>query len=435
MPGFVDILSAKNQSVISQVQVLTSLHATASLVYKSSTKNDGSAFKPSHLTAQGPDYITYGYKWARCPPLSLFTHSHTPTSSTTYAFTNLHASTTALKPSQLISPLTAFPQILINLWIESRESVFECTQITAAPAFTLCNLVIKSLAVILPFLISQPSENGERKKEVEEWCKMVHKHITPHFPFCNNVSCRDSTVASDIVDLNLIYASLLLHLYTHSPNAVALKAVEGFVLDFLDSKPVAHFLDMGLRVAKDLLRFSETCSALMFPALVRLQKAKSSTTGFTVFRMISSIIMAETEPKKWSEMDGSNHAKLVGEWILGLSKLIWQLKLKNVDYTREIIKFMTDLLKYRRIVETEETLMLSVIPLFATAVPSKTSGGESMMYGPFITFPVEIQNAMLEMVFYLPQWHEKLVRAVTLVAQGIIELTQKRRYLLRLYCM
>ncbi|KAJ2704381.1 rRNA processing protein [Coemansia sp. IMI 203386] len=100
---------------------------------------------------------------------------------------------------------------------------------------------------------------------------------------------------------------------------------------------------------------------------------------------------------------------IFAEWVLSLPKLMWQLRDRNqpasaaAAYALRLVCQRTHLLDDSAVA----TLQASLVPLFCVAVPSK-----GVVYGPFRTYPLSLQKAVLEVVGCCSQCPSNLVQAI-----------------------
>jgi hypothetical protein len=297
--------------------------------------------------------------------------------------------------------------ILVNIWIDSRESVFGSLNLNNSQNFILCCMVIKTLAILVPHM--QPNES-------KTYFALIDKHVTSCFPFGKGLFCRDIAVVNQLTDSNLAYAEMLLELIPQFPKSSSnvIKKVSNYILDLFNLRLTSNQLDNGLLITQKLLKYDKSPNSLLFPALVQLQDIDTDTS-FKVFRRLSSMVIAE-DLRCFSAgkmMILSNHLEQELNWILTLPKHLWQLKNKNLKYSESIIRFLSELVKFGESKITEK-IVTFIIPLFAAEVQSNDTP-ERIIYGPFVNYPLVLQKLLLDMVFYLP-WSNPLLKSIIITS-------------------
>ncbi|KAJ2796458.1 rRNA processing protein [Coemansia furcata] len=100
---------------------------------------------------------------------------------------------------------------------------------------------------------------------------------------------------------------------------------------------------------------------------------------------------------------------MVAEWALGLPKLMWQLRDRNLAASTAAAETLRLIGQRTRLLSTaaSDTLQASLVTLFCVSVP-----GKGTVFGPFRQYPSTLQRTVLEAVSYCPRRSERLSLAI-----------------------
>ncbi|KAJ1719811.1 rRNA processing protein [Coemansia erecta] len=109
---------------------------------------------------------------------------------------------------------------------------------------------------------------------------------------------------------------------------------------------------------------------------------------------------------------------VVCEWVLGLPKLMWQLRDRNLPASAAAADALRLVCQRTRLLEQPSLAALhaSLVPLFCVTVPSK-----GLVYGPFRTYPSSLQRSVLEIVGCCSPCPPKLAQAIRQCTAGTSE--------------
>ncbi|KAI8900497.1 hypothetical protein BC833DRAFT_646965 [Globomyces pollinis-pini] len=300
---------------------------------------------------------------------------------------------------------------LVNFWIESSEILFGNADIVTSPHLKICHLVIQILnSVWTRYLVANSVP------ETEQWGKLIMQHIANRFPFGESQSCRDSTCLNTLVCMNLGFAKVMLSIMESGAfEEVRLNVVEKTTLFvtglFEKCKTLGgdlNFLPMASGLTKSLgsMVNPDQQSALLNSMISFQMNAKSASSSLISFKMISSLIM------DISMVDTS----ILKAWLLSLPKQLWQLKLKDIELSKEILLFLKYYLQQRdseiaKNVELMKSIQLALSPCLVSIL------ARGPIYGPFKSYPSDLQTLFLDVLYYLPRWNDQLIRSLVFVCQ------------------
>ncbi|KAJ2627845.1 rRNA processing protein, partial [Coemansia sp. RSA 1694] len=100
---------------------------------------------------------------------------------------------------------------------------------------------------------------------------------------------------------------------------------------------------------------------------------------------------------------------MVASWALGLPKLMWQLRDRNIAASTAAAETLRLISQRTRLLDTtaSDTLQASLVTLFCVSVP-----GKGTVFGPFRQYPPALQRIVLEAVSYCPRRSERLSLAI-----------------------
>ncbi|KAJ2745540.1 rRNA processing protein [Coemansia sp. BCRC 34301] len=100
---------------------------------------------------------------------------------------------------------------------------------------------------------------------------------------------------------------------------------------------------------------------------------------------------------------------MVASWALGLPKLMWQLRDRNLAASTAAAETLRLIGQRTRLLDAtaSDTLQASMVTLFCVNVP-----GKGTVFGPFRQYPPTLQRTVLEAVSYCPRRSEKLSLAI-----------------------
>ncbi|KAJ1918454.1 rRNA processing protein [Mycoemilia scoparia] len=102
----------------------------------------------------------------------------------------------------------------------------------------------------------------------------------------------------------------------------------------------------------------------------------------------------------------------LAEWLMGLPKLLWQLKSNQPKTTEVVLRTLLMLFQRQEHVQLDKKLIdglqASLVPFFYVEVPNK-----GPVYGPFVNLPGELQRLAIKVLYYSPNGpSEKILAAL-----------------------
>ncbi|KAJ2632562.1 rRNA processing protein [Coemansia sp. RSA 1290] len=120
---------------------------------------------------------------------------------------------------------------------------------------------------------------------------------------------------------------------------------------------------------------------------------------------------------QWSRMPQHNAldladsqlTELVAEWVLGLPRLLWHLRDRNLNASLAAAETLRLVCQRTRLLDAQaiDTLQAGLATLFCVDVP-----GKGAVHGPFRLYPPELQRTVLETVACTPGHSARLIQAV-----------------------
>ncbi|KAJ1833026.1 rRNA processing protein [Coemansia sp. RSA 2711] len=245
------------------------------------------------------------------------------------------------------------------------------------------------------------------------------------FPFTSNDG--DAAAEDAILALNVRVCELaaLVRQGMAEPDvelARVLRRVIRFVLQTLDPKPgrVArtlrheHFVEL-LPAIWRLARCADRKDAdRLLTAVMRYSSVcpLSSPSKALCIRFLARIVDAQwaRQPVHGApDLAGSQLSELATAWVLGLPKLLWQLRDRNINASAAAADTLRMVCQRTRLLDetSADTLQTSLSTLFCVSVP-----GKGPVHGPFRLYPPALQQTVLEIVACCPARSPRLAQAV-----------------------
>ncbi|KAJ2451741.1 rRNA processing protein [Coemansia sp. RSA 2336] len=126
------------------------------------------------------------------------------------------------------------------------------------------------------------------------------------------------------------------------------------------------------------------------------------------------------------DLADSQLAELVAEWVLGLPRLLWHLRDRNLDASQAAAETLRLVCQRTRLLDAQaiDTLQAGLATLFCVDVP-----GKGAVHGPFRLYPPALQRTVLETVACTPGHSARLVQAVkassAAVAPAYVQITNE----------
>ncbi|KAI9197118.1 Rix1 complex component [Polychytrium aggregatum] len=363
-------------------------------------------------------------------------------------------------PDQLKAFISVIMPVLVDFWLESTPICFGSGTVTQSPALSVMHIVLKTLDLLWRSLLVGLSASVERAW-VEPWFKSLTKHFMCHFPF-GEVNCtgRDSKATATLTDMNIIFCELLSHFMFVESVELMDKPSKSKLLNYLlltfGYNPDA--MDEDDQMIPDLKQSHlEATYPLLWTLLNRLDVAHqgrlldvfldyykgtnvSSQSKKSAFRLTATITLLQhhrqyTGRFRISASDSIQTTIL--SFILSIPKLLWELKTTDEEFTRMGLEFLAKCLRENVAgicdsAETLDSLQKWIVPFLWTS-----SSQNASIYGPFVKLSEQSQLMTLDFLCYLPQWSEKLIRAIvqcgcatsasTLAVERILEIFDYRQ--------
>lgn len=311
-----------------------------------------------------------------------------------------------------------FP-FLLATWMES-STIFSTDSINANDkSLELCLFVVQILQVLW--------RSAYRKGIPSNHKQLVDflRRSMIYFPFGQNYTGNNPEVEETLLSLNIRVAELaaMIQLDVANPDkelARFSKRAAKFVRQEMGTKSAStsislkqeHFVDVLLIVWKLLNVLSTRDAERMLSAVIShvdnvCQPHSESKVHCVQF--LSTILELQ-----WSRQYGEHIADLkasdlILEWVLGLPKMMWQLRNRNLPASTAAAKTLRLVVQRTRLLAGTymQTLEASLVPLFCVEVP-----GKGTVFGPFRQYPPDLQRVVIETVSYLQSSSTKLQKAI-----------------------
>eukprot|EP00842_Homolaphlyctis_polyrhiza_P003455 jgi/Hompol1/410/HPOL_004370-RA len=293
--------------------------------------------------------------------------------------------------------------LLIDFWIEASD-VFKTSKLAWTPSLGICQRVIQIILSIVHSGLKMPLESAVK-------CSALFtKHVTALFPFGALCSPADENIHKVLVHMNLGYAKIILSMLeandatmTVDKQAIVVAASAYFV-EVLDSSQLlsAHAPSLDLAVLDSITRDLSVAQhdETALEALIRFQiNTKSMQLAFGAFEILAGLE---------SELRESQEYK---RWTCNVPKQLVQLKTWNTDFSMAIILFLRQILIFDQNHQQDSINIMSQLELFFYG---KSKKGKDARFGPFLDLPGKLQQAAIELLYYLPRWSATFVKALAM---------------------
>jgi hypothetical protein len=135
--------------------------------------------------------------------------------------------------------------------------------------------------------------------------------------------------------------------------------------------------------------------------IIRFDEKKNSLVPF---EMVRNIVFGA----------GISDAEMIKSWILNLPKRLYQLRNKDLVYSEQILLFISQFLSKLNIENAKEfleSLDKNITPLFYAFLE------RGPIAGPVVHFRVELQEKVLNILYYLDTWSLQLTKAICYACQ------------------
>ncbi|KAI9012803.1 hypothetical protein BC832DRAFT_264783 [Gaertneriomyces semiglobifer] len=339
----------------------------------------------------------------------------------------------------LTSLVDTLMPVLIDLWLEGSANVFTAGRITMSPNLSLLHIVLKSMSLLWRILLVENRLTEMENGWVRSWLKTINKHLLVHFPFgSGNFAMKDKQVDIVLQDMNILFCELLSQfLLAGEDDTSSTVSWRDLMLEYIEnifkgsSRNGASAGDSQHVKISDLNAgqiqaiypvvwaflnsFDAERSSQLFGAFVdSMSTIANPAISKSACAFIAEILKCQDQSRyrgTFSATRNETNRRSACRWLLSLPKKLWQLKTTDLEYTEDIISILSYALRVNACAIHNDLKFLSGLdaslsPFFHTL----TSKGS--FFGPFITLGSTTQRNALSMLFYLPQWSEKLVRGL-----------------------
>ncbi|KAJ3171436.1 hypothetical protein HDU88_007515 [Geranomyces variabilis] len=328
---------------------------------------------------------------------------------------------------------------LVDIWLESVPNALTPGSIALTPALSVMHTVLKMMNLMWRSLLVEFKEKS-LANWATRWLKTISKHFMIHFPFgSGNFTVRDKQVEVILQDMNILFCELLSHFsLSVAPSADESSARnETAMLDYLSElfagKNAQRQMDNTVvtlstqqfeatfPVVWSLLRTTSTedSSSFLRAFVDRGNMMWGTPSAISSFEFVSRLLLLSNhrDASQGFTLSASS-VDILRQWVLLLPKRLWQLKSSNPVFSQHILELLTYIFRNNPCdfaVDKAVTsgLEASIVPFF------HVDTAKGSIFGPFLECPETVQMAAVTLLYYLPNWPAKLVRAFAEVTTNV----------------
>ncbi|TPX68577.1 hypothetical protein SpCBS45565_g03067 [Spizellomyces sp. 'palustris'] len=331
--------------------------------------------------------------------------------------------------------------VLVDIWLEASPTAFSAGSITLSPALSVMHTVLRMTNLIWRALLFTEKACLQKRADsgwVDSWLTTISKHFAAHFPFGgSNFSLRDKQVDTVLQDMNILFCEILSHFLlggqSSKPEGVFQwrDRMFEYVLELFDGKKT---MDRSPRTPATIVSLTNQQLEATYPVLWTLLNTLDSVECADLMRAFLRNATSVTDPRSARRsftfickiLKLQNHLQYIGKfkvsaneqlsdiiqkWLLGLPKKLWQLKISDQAFSKDIIDMLAyslrdDLCGFASDQAFTSGLQTAIIPLF------QVTTAKGPLFGPFVDSSPTVQHAAVSLLYYLPAWPDKLVRGV-----------------------
>ncbi|KAI9106275.1 hypothetical protein DFS34DRAFT_57494 [Phlyctochytrium arcticum] len=318
-----------------------------------------------------------------------------------------------------------FMPILVDFWLESSPSVFSAGSIVMSPALSVMHMVLKMVNLLWRSLLTQ-DKVALQSSWLEGWMKSIAKHFTVLFPFGQgSFSSQDQQVDEILLNMNILFCEILSHLQYASEHinsdlfsqwhqlvyGFSLQTMKGNTSDRNASILSVRQIEAMYPVVWELLKHGDAASSVkLLQGLISMyDDANGSSTARALFRFLAKLLLIEKHPQytgKFSTRASTEMNALFANWLTTLPKKLWQLRSNDQAFSKDILDLLVHVLRSDTCdigsSNVSESLKASLAPFFYV----QTTKGP--VYGPFSIVDESVQMAAVTLLYYLPEWPDRL---------------------------
>ncbi|KND03679.1 uncharacterized protein SPPG_01147 [Spizellomyces punctatus DAOM BR117] len=327
--------------------------------------------------------------------------------------------------------------VLVDIWLEASPTAFSAGSITLSPALSVMHTVLRMTNLIWRALLFTEKKRAD-SGWVDSWLTTISKHFAVHFPFgSSNFSLREKQVDTVLQDMNILFCEILSHFLLGGQSSKPEGAFHWrdrmfeYVLELFDGKKTMdrsprtpativsltnQQLEATYPVLWTLLNTLDSgeCADLMRAFLRNAQLLTDLRSARRSFTFICKILKLQDRRQYIGKFKVSANEQLydiIQKWLLGLPKKLWQLKISDQAFSKDIIDMLAytlrnDLCGFASDKAFTSGLQTAIIPFF------QVTTAKGPLFGPFVDSSPTVQHAAVALLYYLPAWPDKLIRGV-----------------------
>ncbi|CAG8442068.1 8043_t:CDS:10 [Ambispora leptoticha] len=363
------------------------------------------------------------------------------------------------------SLLDSIHPLLISMWLDAAPSVFASSNLNIrdTSALHILHLILNIMKILWRTILLTPAK--ETKEFITPYWNQLFKYLVVYFPFGWETNMHDNKVESILLEMNIIFSEMASsYIFIISENKFINqkglpshhhKSDNKGIQDSETKLTVSHLntIDQIVKYVLRILGYSgnnndtrmmssatinvkpELLSSLLptitcllncidqdqqlivFQAFIDYSKRchSQSTAKRICIEFVADVFELQIHPLYTGNFKiQSNKAlsSLIQTWLLSLPKILWELKLNNLETSKKILQIMCDIIKRGLIgsfdAKMYDQIQMALVPFLVVHLSNK-----GPIYGPFINLPTLSQRKFLEFLFYCPHLNDKLTVALS----------------------
>ncbi|CAH1767930.1 976_t:CDS:10, partial [Entrophospora sp. SA101] len=292
-------------------------------------------------------------------------------------------STVIGRVNDLKNQLNILHSILLSLWLDTVPSVFSSTSTISysSPALQMLLLVLKTINLLWKAYFIKMNQDSTDKQFIDFNLKQILKHFLIYFPFGSKSSLRNDS-----------------------------KEDEDSEEDDCD--------DYSMKSS-----FS-TSSLMIISSINQELKAEHLTSLLSTIWCLLNHLANNSDSNDNRDIPdykgtfritkNSSLNQIIHLWALNLPKLLCELRLNNLEITKNILSILCEFAKRGGKGIFNEDILLQIqtafVPfLYINSPPLSSNSSSSNNYGPFISLPESLQRKTIEFIFHCSKISDEII--------------------------
>ncbi|CAG8574334.1 108_t:CDS:10 [Ambispora gerdemannii] len=318
--------------------------------------------------------------------------------------------------------------LLLSMWLDAAPSVFASFNFSIhdTSALRILYLILNIMKILWRTVLLSPAE--EIKEFIMPYWNQLFKYLAVYFPFGWESNMHDNKIESILSEMNIIFSEMVssyiliisenkltnqhgLPSYRHKSDHKGIQHSESKLaashLNSIDQvvKYVLHILRYPRNnndtkiIPSATINIKPELFSSLFPTIMCLLNCidqdqqlivcqafidyskrchSQSTTKRTCIEFIADIFELQSHPLYTGNFKiQSNNAlsSLIQTWLLSLPKILWELKLNNLETSKKILQVMCDIVKRGLIgpfdAKIYDQIQITLVPFLLVHLPNK----------------------------------------------------------------